>query len=138
MALFSGGLLLQFIISCTDDVLTALPSASGSSRACFAESMASLLRCYSAPPGCDSDWYEVIESLLHDLQTMAVGIASEKSFGEAEISLGNLGDAGRNGASASAIKFSECLFGIDSPEHRLPMPDIIGARVLRRRPAIAR
>jgi hypothetical protein len=83
-------------------------------------------------------WYAVIESLLHDLQTMAIGIASEKSFGEAEISLGNLGDAGRNGASASAIKFSECLFGIDGPEHRLPMPDIIGARVLRRRPAIAR
>lgn len=59
MALFSGGLLLLFIISRADDVLTARPSACGSSQAPLPIDgdglHASLLRRYSAPPGCDSD-----------------------------------------------------------------------------------
>ena len=83
-------------------------------------------------------WYAAIKSLLDDLQTVAVGITSKKSLGETEIGVGNSGNAGRNGASAAAIEFSECLFGIGSPDRRLPMPDIIGARVFWRRAAISR
>ena len=44
----------------------------------------------------------VIRLLFDDLQTMAVGIAGQKSFGKTEISLGRGGDAGRNDASAVA------------------------------------
>src|SRR5689334_12963346 len=99
--------------------------------------MASLFRRLSAPPGCDSR-SGAIESLLDDLQTVAVGITSKKSFGETELILGNSGDAGRNDPSDAAVEFSECLFGIGSPERCLPVPDIIGARVFWRSAAISR
>src|ERR1051325_7010147 len=82
-----------------------------------------------APSGGGAIGRPMIGSVFDDLQTVAVGIASQESFGKTEINVGKGGDARRNEAAAAAIQLSECLFGIGSSDGCLPMPDIIGTRV---------
>jgi hypothetical protein len=68
---------------------------------------------------------------------MPVRIARKKTFCKTEISVESLCNTGRNHSSTGATEASHCGFGASRGEGRLPVPQIICARILWRRAAVA-